>query len=88
MNLRRIHDWLIVGACHADIKGGDDLIAHAILAGYIDTGLKLDMVNGEACYFFHDILHSAQSFRLIIEIFICIVYTNSVEKKIDGGIRV
>ena len=38
VNLRRIHDWLIVGACHADIKGGDDLIAHAILAGHIDAG--------------------------------------------------
>ena len=54
-----IHYRLFVGAGHTQIEGGDDFCADVILAGHIDTGLQLDMVNGEASYFFHDILHSA-----------------------------
>ena len=54
VNLRRIHDWLIVGACHADIKGCDYLIPCAVLAGNIDTGKQLQMINSKAGDFIHE----------------------------------
>ena len=66
VNLRRIHDWLIVGACHADIKGGDDLIVHAILAGHIDAREQFQMVDGEACNFIHENTSKSVSFIPII----------------------
>ena len=54
VNFSCIHDRLIVWACHADIKGGDDLIAHAVLAGNIDTGKQLQMINSKAGDFIHE----------------------------------
>lgn len=54
MHFGSVHDRLLIGAGHAQVEGGDDLTAHSIPAGYIDSGLEPDMVNGEACDFFHN----------------------------------
>ena len=43
----RVHDRFIVGTGHADIKGGNNRVAHRVFSGYIDSGLKADMVNGK-----------------------------------------
>ena len=40
-----VHDRLIIGAGHADIKCGDDRAADCILPGNIDAGHKPDMVD-------------------------------------------
>ena len=69
-----IHHRLFVGTGHTQIEGGDDLCTDVILAGYIDTGLKLDMVNGEACYFFHDI----SPFRTIFQVNNCAFSLHSI----------
>ena len=53
VNLGSIHDRLIVWTCHADIKGGDDLIAHAVLAGYIDSREQFQMVDSKTGNFIH-----------------------------------
>mgnify|MGYP002528287561 FL=1 len=84
MHFRRIHHRLLVGTGHAQIEGGDDFCTDVILTGYIDTGLQFDMVNGEAGYFFHKILHSAPCSTFAIALFLCIVYTNFMEKEIVG----
>ena len=53
MNLGSVHDRFFIGAGHAQVKGGDGFCADFVLSGYIDAGLKPDMVYGEACDLFH-----------------------------------
>ena len=52
MQFRRVHDRFLIGRGHADVKGGDDLAAHPVFAGDVDSRLQFYMVNGEACEFF------------------------------------
>ena len=54
MQFRRVHDRFLIGRGHADVKGGDDLAAHPVFAGDVDSRLQFYMVNGEACDFFHE----------------------------------
>ena len=84
VNFCGIHHRLLVGTGHAQIEGGDDFCTDVVFTGYIDTGLQFDMVNGEAGYFFHKILHSAPCSTFAIALFLCIVYTNFMEKEIVG----
>ena len=39
VKLRGVHDRLLIGACHAQVKSGYHLVPHLVLAGYIDPGL-------------------------------------------------
>ena len=47
---------------HAKVEGSDGLGAYGVLPGYVDAGLQLDMVYGEACDFFH-FFHGLIPFR-------------------------
>ena len=64
VHLSGIHDRLLVGAGEAQIKGSDDRAAHRILAGYVDAGLKQQVIDGETCDFFHNIINS---FRNVVK---------------------
>lgn len=33
----RVHDWLVVGTCHADVEGGDRSSSGKIFAGNVDS---------------------------------------------------
>lgn len=48
-----VHDGLIVWRCHSQVEGGDDTVSYVVFAGYVDAWFEFDMVDGEACDFFH-----------------------------------
>lgn len=54
VDLCGIHHRLVVWACHADIKSGDDRAVHMILSGDVDAWFQADMVNGKTCDLFHN----------------------------------
>lgn len=77
VDFRRVHDRLIVGACHADIKCRDDGAVHIVLSGDVDARFQADMVNGKTCDLFHG---TALPFSVI-----CPVYYSFSESRIQGG---
>ena len=37
------------------VVGGDDAVAYVVFTGYVDAWFEFDMVDGEACDFFHGV---------------------------------
>ena len=53
MDLSRVHDRLVIGACHTDVEGRDRRVPGHVSPGNIDAGEKAEVVDGEAGDFFH-----------------------------------
>ena len=53
VDLRSIHDRLMVGAGHTDVEGGDPGVSRGIPSGYIDAGKEFQMIDSEACDLVH-----------------------------------
>ena len=66
VHLGRVHYRLLVGAGHAQIKGGDQGAPHRVFPGYVNAGLQFVVIDGKACDFFHD---SCPFYRVILKKF-------------------
>ena len=61
VELRRVHDRLLIRRRHAKIKGRDHLIPVMIYAGNVNSRLQFQVIDRKARYFLHIIPHAVAS---------------------------